>query len=62
MSRIKNQPVLKFIKQFQPNPARTVMSRVGLRVPTHFDSSNENSKDDERENKKYINNFVSLYI
>jgi len=23
MSRVKNQPVLKFVKEFQPNPTRT---------------------------------------
>jgi len=23
MSQVKNQPILKFVKKFQPNPART---------------------------------------
>jgi len=40
MRRVKNQLLLKFVKEFfnltRPEP---VVSRVGSRVPTHFDSS-----------------------
>jgi len=39
VSRVKNQPILKFVRKFQPNPARTVVSRVDSRVPIHFDNS-----------------------
>jgi len=38
MNQVKNQPVLKFVKKISTQP-EPVVSRVGSRVPTHFDTS-----------------------
>jgi len=39
VNRVKNQPVLKFVKKFQPNPARTRSESGWFAGSTHFDNS-----------------------